>query len=452
MSHYSNNLYHMRSLKFLALMLLPFFACERNSGSIAIDFVDGTGFEAGYFDTIEVISTSETLDSLVTLNPSSLLIGKYIDPIFGSSSSQFVSEFVLASVAPDFGDSNVTIDSAFILLPYSGWYGDTTADFGIKISHLDDEIMDDSLYYSTSNFSSSNVICDTVVKPYPNKRVIRTGMFDANQVMFLKIDKGFIKSNIIEASKMDPSLFETNENFVDYFKGLAFEGYPSNKAIFNITPGESDFRIRIYYSNDSLRADTIGPGYNYLDILGWRGITGNNYGLKSVNLFEFDRSNSQINLDNQDTTNGEVTSYVQSMGGIVTSVSFKNLNQFRDSNYFVNHAELEIPIREGSALEYTPPVKLNAFMISGHDKILMQEYLDASPGGGLTIQSVLRDKKYNLEVTKFVQQILSRKDSTEDRLLLLPDGNASTPRRVVLNGNLDPVLPISLKLYLTKRE
>jgi hypothetical protein len=82
----------------------------------------------------------------------------------------------------------------------------------------------------------------------------------------------------------------------------------------------------------------------------------------------------------------------------------------------------------------------------------MQEYLDASPGGGLTIQSVLRDKKYNLEVTKFVQQILSRKDSTEDRLLLLPDGNASTPRRVVLNGNLDPVLPISLKLYLTKRE
>ena len=137
----------MRSLKFLALMLLPFFACERNSGSIAIDFVDGTGFEADYFDTIEVISTSETLDSLVTLNPSSLLIGKYIDPIFGSSSSQFVSEFVLASTAPDFGDSNVTVDSAFILLPYSGWYGDTTADFGIKISHLDDEIMDDSLYY-----------------------------------------------------------------------------------------------------------------------------------------------------------------------------------------------------------------------------------------------------------------------------------------------------------------
>ena len=57
-------------------MLLPFFACERNSGSIAIDFVEGTGFEVDYFDTIEIISTSETLDSLVTLNPSSLLIGK----------------------------------------------------------------------------------------------------------------------------------------------------------------------------------------------------------------------------------------------------------------------------------------------------------------------------------------------------------------------------------------
>lgn len=452
MSRYSTNLLCMPSVKFLALMLVPLFACERNSGSVAIDFVEGTGFESDYIDTIEVMSTSETLDSLVTLNPSSLLIGKYIDPIFGSSSSKFVSEFVLASVAPNFGDSNVTVDSAFILLPYSGWYGDTTSDFAIKISHLDDEIYDDSLYYSTSSFSSSTVICDTTIRPYPNKQVIRTGMSGANQVMFLKIDKGFIKSNIIDASKMNPSLFETNENFVDYFKGLVFEGYPTNKAIFRITPGESDFRIRIYYSNDSLRADTIGPGYNYSDILGWRGITGNNYGLKSINLFEFDRSNSQINLDNQDTVNGEATTYVQSMGGMVTSVNFRNLNQYRDSNYFVNHAELEIPIREGSAMEYIPPVKLNAFMISGHDKILMQEYLDASPGGGLIIQSVLRDKKYILEVTKFVQQILNGRDSTEDRILLVPEGNASNSRRVVLNGNLDPVLPISLKLYLTKRE
>ncbi|MDG1880776.1 MAG: DUF4270 family protein [Schleiferiaceae bacterium] len=441
----------MRIFSILALVILPFMSCERNSGSVAIDFVEGDGFDIDYFDTIGVISTTERFDSLVTLNPTFLMVGNYDDPVFGMSSSNFITELVLGSVSPDFGDSNVVVDSAFISLPFAGWYGDTAADFGIKISHLDDGLDIDDLYYATSQFSSSTVLCDTILKPNPSRPSKRTGMVSPNQVMFLKINTAFLQSNIIEASKDDSLNFSSNEYFTDYFKGIQITGHANNKAIYQFSPADSDFRIRIYFTNDSLRTDTIGPGYNYFDLLSWRGIN-NVYGVNSVNMFDFDKTSSLFNFDNQDTVNGELTSYVQAMGGAVTSVNLKNINYLKDSNYFVNHAELKIPIREGSSLEYFPPTKLNAFMVSGNDRILMQEYLDFSTGGNLNIQSVLRDHSYTLEITKFVQQILNGSDSTEGRILLVPDGMSSTASRAVLNGNLDPVEPMSLKLYLSKQE
>ena len=441
----------MRIFYLLALVIVPFIACERNSGPVAIDFVDGDGFNLDYFDTIDIISTTERFDSLVTLNPTFLMVGNYNDPVFGTSSSNFITELVLGSVSPDFGDSNVVVDSAFISLPFAGWYGDTAADFGITISHLNEGIDGDDLYYATSQFSSSTVLCDTILKPNPNQLTIRTGMAGPNQVMFLKINKTFLQSNIIDASKHDSLNFASNESFSDYFKGIKVTGHADNKAIYKFSPNESDFRIRIYFSNDSLRNDTIGPGYNYFDLLSWRGVN-NSFGVNSVNIFDFDKTNSTFSFDNQDTLNGEITSYIQAMGGAVTSVNLKNINYLKDSNYFVNHAELEIPIREGSSLEYFPPTKINAFMVSGNDRILMQEYLGFSTGGNLNIQSVLRDHSYTLEITKFVQQILNGSDSTEGRILLVPDGMSSTVSRAVLNGNLDPVEPMSLKLYLSKQE
>ena len=72
----------MRIFSILALVILPFMSCERNSGSVAIDFVEGDGFDIDYFDTIGVISTTERFDSLVTLNPTFLMVGNYDDPKF----------------------------------------------------------------------------------------------------------------------------------------------------------------------------------------------------------------------------------------------------------------------------------------------------------------------------------------------------------------------------------
>ena len=64
--------------------------------------------------------------------------------------------------------------------------------------------------------------------------------------MFLKINKAFLQSNIIDASKDDTLNFSSNESFTDYFKGIQITGHSNNKAIYQFSPAESDFRIRIY--------------------------------------------------------------------------------------------------------------------------------------------------------------------------------------------------------------
>ena len=75
----------------------------------------------------------------------------------------------------------------------------------------------------------------------------------------------------------------------------------------------------------------------------------------------FDKSQAEFDLTTQDTVAGEITTYVQGMGGAVTVVDLVGLKAIQDSNYFVNYAELRIPVREGSALSYATPVKLTAY-------------------------------------------------------------------------------------------
>ena len=172
--------------------------------------------------------------------------------------------------------------------------------------------------------------------------------------------------------------------------------------------------------------------------------------VNSANSFSFDKSQADFDLGSQDTLVGELTTYMQGMGGAVTVVDLVGLPAIRDSNYFVNYAELRIPVREGSALTYATPVKLNALLIDGNDRRLLTEYLNGNPGGELVVSSVLRDRAYTLEITKFVQQLLNGKDSAEAKILLVPDRMSSSAARAVLNGNLDPFDPIRLDLYVTK--
>ena len=433
----------MRKL-FLALAALAFFglSCERNTGEIGLDFVDQNSLKIGKLESVDVVATTEAFDSLVTEKPAYLMLGSYEDPIFGKASANFATQVILSTMQPDFGE-NATVDSVFMYLPFIGFYGDTTAPFGLTVKHLDQSISADSTYYGHSIFTGSTILADTVVQPQPGRKRRVHGMVAPNEVIGLRLNTAFFQSQIVDASADSASDFSSNTNFLEYFRGIYVEGHAGNKAIYQFSPGDQDMRIRFFFTNDSLRADTVGPGYSVYDLLAWNVV-------KSVNTFVFDKSQADFDLEAQDTAAGEITTYVQGMGGAMTVVRLTGLQALKDSNYFVNYAELRIPVREGTALLYANPAKLTALLVSGNDRSLLTGYVNGDPGGQLVVSSPLRDRVYTLEITKFVQQWLNGKDSNEAKILLVPDRMSSSAARAVLNGNLDPFDPIRLDLYVTK--
>ena len=98
--------------------------------------------------------TTESVDSLRSDEPSSLLLGKIsqpYDPIFGDNSGSFITQISLSESNIDLGN-NPIVDSVVMTYSYSGYYGDLSSPFQIAINYVDLNIYKDSVYYSNHQF------------------------------------------------------------------------------------------------------------------------------------------------------------------------------------------------------------------------------------------------------------------------------------------------------------
>ncbi|MFZ9732925.1 MAG: DUF4270 domain-containing protein [Schleiferiaceae bacterium] len=433
----------MRRLFALAALALTLASCERSTGEIGLDFVDGSQFAFGTKKAVALRSFTESFDSLETLRPSALVVGSYDDPVFGRPTASFATQLVLSSVAPDFG-TNATVDSVFMILPYSGWYGDTTAPFQIKVHRSADELTD-SVYYAFSSVALGAQLCDTTFEPHAGVKFLRTGTRVGETSMFLKLDRQKFQEWIVDASVSNPSVLASNAEFLTYFRGLVVSGGPNNQTMYQFNPADASAKVRMFYTNDSIRADTSANGLDYgvYDML-WAS------GVQSFNMISHDRSQASFDLATQDTVNGEAATYIQGLGGAVTVLRLDGLKELRDSGYVVNYAELVVPVREGSNLKYQVPGGLSVLQVKGSSKTLIRDYGRGSVGGTFAATGVLRKGAYRFEITRHVQDLLGLDSTSSYRMMLIPERMASSPLRAVLHGNADSVEPISLNLWYTK--
>ena len=433
----------MRRILAAAVLALALASCEKSTGEIGLDFVDGSQFAFGTKSEVAMRTHTEAFDSLVTLRPAALLVGSYQDPIFGRPTASFATQLVLSSVAPDFG-ANPTVDSVFMILPYAGWYGDTTAAFHIKVQRSDSALTD-SVYYAFSTAAAGETLCDTSFVPKAGVKTLRTGTRVGETSMFLKLSRQKFQEWIVDASTANPSVLESNAAFLDYFNGLIVSGGPNNETMYQFNPGDASAKVRIFYTNDSIRADTSTAGLDYgvYDLL-WIS------GVQSFNMTSHDRSQAAFDLAAQDTVLGESSVYIQGLGGAVTILNLDGLRALRDSGYVVNYAELVVPVREGSNLKYQAPGGLSVLQVKGSAKTLIRDYQRGSVGGTFSASGVLRKGAYRFEITRHVQDLLGLDTTSSYRMMLIPERMASSPLRAVLHGNADAVEPMSLNLWYTK--
>jgi len=425
------------------LGLAALTACEKSNGTVGIEFVDGSELAFGAKKSVAIRSWTEEYDSLLTLRPNSLIVGGYDDPIFGRPNAAFATQLIMASVSPKFG-TNPTVDSVFMILPYSGWYGDTTSEFTVSV-HRSAVPLTDSVYYGFSSFSLGMPLCDTTFKPGAIVKTLKTGVRAGKAALALRLAPDRMQQWIVDEAGVRPGNFSSNAAFIEYFRGIVVSGSDQNQAMYQFNAGDPAARVRIYYTNDSIRNDTSASGKDF----GLYELALSS-GVQSFNRITYDRSNASLNLATQDTVLGESTAHIQGLGGAVTVLRLDGLKTLLDSGYVVNYAELVVPVREGSNVRYAAPSSLSILQVNGSTKTLIRDYLRGNPGGTFTASGVLRKGAYRFVVTRHVQDLLRYGDTASFKMMLVPERMASSPARAVLHGRADAAEPMSLNLWYTK--
>ena len=139
----------MRKIKFalkhvavLTLIVSSFIACDKDFATIGSDIVGQNNFDTESFK-YDVIAYNRKLNPVQTNGLPSNLLGVYVDPFYGLTTANFVSQVNTSSFSPDFGE-NVSLDSVVLTVPY---YSKATGvnDNGETLYELDSVYGDDPI-------------------------------------------------------------------------------------------------------------------------------------------------------------------------------------------------------------------------------------------------------------------------------------------------------------------
>ena len=347
------------------------------------------------------ILTTESVDSLRSDEPSSLLLGSIDDPIFGENISSFLTQISLSQSNIDLG-SNPIVDSVVLSYSYSGYYGDLTSLNNIQVNYSDEKIYKDSIYYSNQDFSnfftgSQDLLLDFTISPDSS----------SSPLLSMSLDNG-IGQQILDLGNSNMADNQTfQENFGSFW--ISEMSLNSNGVVYlNASGSNSSFSV--YYhndDNDSLQLNFVLDGES-----------------ARVNLFnEKPLSNLLVN---------ESRSYIQSMAGFQTKIELQNINYIDSilSNKAINQVTLSFNVIEEGV--YSPHQNLSLVRVdSSGNNIFLK---DLTVEGASHFGGELDNNSYEFNITRFFSNYLIN-DSYTNELYLLASGGVINANRTILDDN-----------------
>ncbi len=393
------------------LFFLGFFSCKKENSNIGTNLQNQDQLTLHFTDTTVIRSTITKDDSVTTDERSKVLLGSYIDDIFGLTQASFVTQFRLSSYDVDFG-ANPVVDSLVLYIDYVGFYGDTTTPQEIKVFSLAQDIFRDSSYYSNEDMTFlanlSSPLAQTTTSFNPNN----TGSLG------IQLDNNFGTSLIA-----DSGYYANNDTFLTQYKGLYITSttVTANGAIIYFDPVSENSKMTLYYhnnSNDSLSFDFLI-----------------NENCAYFNLFDHNYTGTSFENDiNQDTATDDI--YIQAMGGVKAKIDLSELLSWKDSgNIAINKAELILKINDvnGDMQLFAPPERLLLEIVDDNDGFdgPIDYFMDNTYFNGYYDEST---NSYLFNIAQHIQKIISGEE-TNTSLYIFPENNKVSAERTVLSNN-----------------
>jgi hypothetical protein len=350
--------YLLHAVISILLIGLITFGCENEPDDFGLSIQPGSDKPLVYnIDSLQVSGFTLKQDSILTDEPAYSLIGSYQDPVFGTTTAEFVSQFTL-SLFPFAFEENDMIDSAVLSMRVAGVFGDPNSTYKLMIRELKTEIADDTAYYSNTDAYALT----------EGSEPIALGSFTASDtIITINLFNG-LPTRLIA----DTNAFKDPNSFKEALKGLYLfsELVSGDGALMALNMLDFYSRLTIYYYNSS--TDSM-----FYDL-----IVASTTARFNVFNHDFETANPLYKINQFGTQTQDSVVYVQSLGGTEAKIVFPDLDEWIGTGTkAINKAELILPIElDDPAFEgFDPPDKLTLFMKNENDEYLT--FIDRTLGG-----------------------------------------------------------------------
>ena len=437
------------TLRSIAILLVSFLlvttSCTRITnteiGSGLIPAVDGVNT----FDTtMQVITDSfEETDTTRIYKQDVHSLGTiFNDPIFGRTSASLNFELLpqfFPFAIPGTKDS-IRADSAVLILSYNSFYGDSSQPLRISVDEISKTTSLDPFKVYPSNFpavypiSSAGSLGSTTTVDIRRigDSVINRYELSKNQIRIkLRSDVAnrFIKNYDSTNAYRNDTLFRT---FFAGFTVKAESANPANALLF-INMLDTNTKLALYYNSNTTGATTRDTNAVYFRF--------NSFTSGDANYITRNRSGSEVAGRLTTTSKPDSLVYVQASPGTYVRIKIPNLDKL--NNRIIHKAELiteQVPDDANLMTidKYMAPPRLLLLSIYDSAKSIKRNIPNdyqigqtgpntLSFGGYLfykTVPGYDRLAGYNFELTRYLQGIVSRKDTSFTMRLTAPSNDS----------------------------
>lgn len=437
---------HWNRLTPLIAIVMLLSACNE-SGIIGENIIpNGENINIQYVDTFSLTATTVTQDSVKVydvnpaLQPGRYLTGRVNDPVFGSYQSDIYTQFELLTTNPIF--ENGVVDSVVLIVAYDnkGHYGDISEPYELNVYEVTEFMNPDVNHFSNESFATNSTPLATLnFTPAPYDSV----MVDSTMLkphLRIALDPALGQRFL---SETDSTVFENDDFFTNYFKGIKLAGSsPNNEAMLAFDLLDGLTQMIVYYKRDTT------PETFTLRIKS---------GSTKIMNFEHDYTGSEVASFIDNAMLGDSLVFAQSMEGLNIKLNIPHIQSF--DNIIVNKAELIVSVANNQDDElYSLPEQLVLLRKTDDGTLVFIEdaavSLTRTSGfralfGGQPETDDNSVTTYRMNLSGYLQDIIDGR-FTDNDFYITTYPKPDTPSRVILGGAKHSQYPIRLELTYTK--
>lgn len=406
----------------------------------------------GLLPSLDAINTKDTIidvetetidipDSLSIFGSDNHILGELNnDPLFGKTKATMFFQML-----PDFfpfyvqgSKDSIIVDSAVLTFKFAGFYGDSTKPVKINVHQIDPSTPLDITKYYPANYpekfgiKAGAAIASPYVLDIAKLKDSVINRYEASQYQIRirlndNIAKMFIKDfDSTNAYKNDTTLRQ-------YFPGFAVSVDPSsnNNVLLKLNMTDTNTKLALYFKTNYTPLGAVGTVDTTVLKMRFR-LSANG----DANFIKRDRTGSEV-LSHIGKSNDSLV-YVQTSPGTGVKIKIPAIKNF--ANKIIHKAELiaeQVPddanINTIEKQMLAPKYLLLAAYDANDNKVMRNVPNDyqsianaeafARFGGFLTNKSINGYDKvasYNFNITRYVQGVVSRKDTTFDFRISAP--------------------------------